>query len=220
MTDDGRPWTSDLPLPDAIAQQLQQMVQQSEMIAAQAQAAGLPTPPEVLPDDFLVEVTDQTTAQAIQTIFDAGWDEANVQFIFVENTSNKNILGWQPTVYGFDDTTKDHVLQNVHPYLVYPDPMKTDSSTWNYVVYFEPISRDEALNKFPQFAEQIDECARQGTLQWPGASAQMSSAAVYSQAFERDMVVIRHAWVKGQPYPMTPQQASSPSRTFPPGRRR
>lgn len=209
QNDDGTPWTPDKPLNDQWATWLQQQVEQAEMVNAQAQAMGLPQQPTSFIPDVIVDVTDQTSAQALQTIFDGQWEMAAGQFVFVENITNKNIFGWQPTLVEFKDDTKEHVLTNVHPKLVFPDPMHTDSKSASYEVYDQPISVEDAKEKYPSLAKLIDESnPRQGTIQWIGSS-QSSEIGTYDQAFERDMVVIRTCWIANMPYPMTPDAAVS-----------
>lgn len=199
------------PLDDNLAAALKEAIAQGQLMVARAAQTGM-APPQVPPKELLIEVNDQSAAAALQTVFDGMWDAAGAPYIFVENILNKNILGWQPTLYEFDDDElaggmdKKHVLTNVHPKQVFLDPLNTDSSKWQYAVYDQPISADEAKSKWPQLSDQIDFAAKEGVILPPGAK-HYEIAAMYHQAFQRHMVVVRTAWVRYQPYPLKPEQA-------------
>jgi hypothetical protein len=208
MTGEPRPWDQTEPLPDASAQMIQQQIQSDELLAAQLAAMGQPPPDGMLTKDAIVEVTDQTASQALQTIFDADWESADGNYIFCENILNKNVLGFQPTLYEYDDAEKRHILTNVHPKHVYVDPLNTDSSRWQYAIYDQPISADEAKCRWPQLADLIEANKAQGALQWPGSTRQ-DLASMYQNYFRRDMVVVRTAWLRYQPFPMTPEEAAA-----------
>jgi hypothetical protein len=201
----------DQPLDDNLAEFLKQKIEFGQQQAALAMQMGLPPPPTI-PEKVLVEVTDATSAHALQTLFDAAWEESDAGFVYCENILNKNVLGWQPTLYEFLDDEKKHQLTNVHPKHVFPDPIMTDSSRWQYVVYDQPVSVEEAKKKFPNLAKKLDEeWSDPGRIIFSGNRV-YDPASMYQENFQRDMVVIRTAWLRFQPYPMPLQQALNKGR--------
>jgi hypothetical protein len=194
------------PLPKRIGEMLKLRIEQERLIAATYAAQGLPSPVIPPPEDLIVEVNDSTSAQALQTLFDAKWEQSDSQATFVENVLNKNILGWQTTLIEFDDDIKSHVLTNVHPKHVFPDPLNTSSKRWAYCVFDQPISAAEAVTKWPHLAAKIMDVRRIGPLIYPGAN-QYDPANMFDQHYQREMVVVRTAWVRYQTYPMTREQA-------------
>lgn len=202
----GMPFDPMQPLDPQLAGFIKAQIEQGKAMAAAAAAQGMPEPDGILPEETLVEVTDFTTAAALQTVFDAMWEECGGQVVFGENVLNKNILGISPTLYQFDDETKQHVLENIHPLQVFLDPFKSLYTKGHYEVYVEPISADEACAMQPHLEKPIREAATYGVFHFPGVSHQGASAR-YLQKFGRDMVVVVHCWLRHQPYPMTPDEA-------------
>jgi hypothetical protein len=194
------------PLPKEIGEMYKLRIEQERMIAATYAAQGLPPPVPPPPEDLIIEVNDSTSAQALQTIFDAKWEQADAQAAFVENVMNKNILGWQPTLIEFDDEEKNHVLTNVHPKHVFPDPLHNNPKRWAYCVFDQPVSVDEALSRWPHLSAKIIDVAKVGTLNYPG-SHHYDPAAMFDQYYQREMVVVRTAWIRYQRYPMNREQA-------------
>jgi hypothetical protein len=134
------------PLPPEVAQQLKAEVESAEIVRARAAGMGQAPPPNLPPDELIVEITDATTSQALQTMFDAAWEEADAQSVFVENILHKNIFGWQPTLVEFLDDEKRHQLTNVHGFQVFPDPIHADPRRWGYVTAAEqPQPADPVL---------------------------------------------------------------------------
>jgi hypothetical protein len=191
------------PLPVQAAQQIKQQAQAEELFRNQQLAMGLPQPPAMTPKELLVEVNDRTSAEAVQTIHDALWEQACGQFVFVENCLHKNTLGLQPTLVEWNHETRQIELTNIHALQWFPDPLK--SRKGHYEIYDQPISADEAKAKWPAITKQIDERASQ-TLTWPGSKS-YDHGTLYDQHYERAMVVVRTAWIRHQPYPMDVQEA-------------
>lgn len=199
-------WGPTQPLPDAEVANLQQLIAMGEQAKAQAGAAGLPPPAGIIPAEVLVEVSDRTCSEILQVIYDAMWEACDGQYTFVENILNKNIVGWQPTLYEFDDEAKQHILTNIHPLQVFFDGTRSDLRRIQVAIYDEPVSADEAKAMYPDLAAEIDEWASAGPLRFPG-SRMYTPAFRYTQNFYREMLVIRHCWFRNQPYPMTPKDA-------------
>jgi hypothetical protein len=93
-----------VPLPPELVQQVQMLIDQGKMATMQARMAGMPPPRNIVPPEALVEITDQTTAQFTQTIFDALWEQCGGVEATAENVLNKKVLGWQPTLFEYDRT--------------------------------------------------------------------------------------------------------------------
>lgn len=189
------------PLPPEMAQQIQLIIDQSFI----PPMPGMPAAPPIK-QDVLLEVTDQTTAEALQLIFDGMWQESNCQLAFVENTVNRNIFGLQPTLYEFDRAEKRHILRNTQPRQVFIDPLNTDVTKWHYAVYDEAVSIEEAKTRWPKLAKELEAAANQGTIQ-PAGGASYTQSAAYQNNFSRDMVSVRTAWVRYEPYPVDPDRA-------------
>lgn len=195
------------PLEPQIVEQIRMRIDQEQFAASQAMAMGIAAPPITITDDVLVEVTDQTAASALQTIYDAMDEESNAPFYYAENILNKNVSGWQPTLYEFDDFLKKHVLTNPHALAVFVDPLHTDTTRSQYVIYDQAMWAPEAKKKYPDLdAKKIDAWAESGPIQRIGAMG-YTRPATYEQQFQRGMVLVRTAWIRCQPYPMSKQQA-------------
>ena len=191
-------------IPDPMSHQIMERAEAGE----QMKMAGLMAPGMLTKDD-IVEVNDATAAEAVQTVFDAMWDQSDCQALFVENVLYKNILGWQPTLYEFDDVEKKHVLTNVNPRQVFFDRLRSDLSRQQYAVYDEPISLEEAVALYPDFSQRLRDASNTGSLQFPGARMYTPAGDLQTARFDRGMVVIRHAWFRNQPFPMSAEQAIS-----------
>ena len=203
----GVPFDPMQPLPPELADDLQTQIAAAEQLRMQAMAAALPEPPGLLPKEVLVEVTDATAADWLQTIHEGMWEAANGQYYFTENTLNKCILGWQPTMVTFNRDLGHPELNNVNSMHVFIDPLATHPGRAGYMVWDEVICEEEALMRYPDAGTAIEMAASQ-SVNYPG-SKEYTTSSVYEQNFERRMVVIRHAWVKYQPYPMTPDEATA-----------
>lgn len=158
-------------------------------------------------NDVVIEVTDQSTAQTVQTVFDAQWEESGLQLDYTENNINKNVFGFQPSLYEFDDETKRHLLRNTLPKQVFVDPLQTDSTKWHYAVYDEAVSEEEAIARWPQLREKLEGQGDEGSIVRPGGASYDQSAAYNENSFSRHMISVRTAWVRYQPYPIDPDKA-------------
>lgn len=194
------------PLPDVVGENLKIMLEEQRMMAAQEMATGMPPSQPPPPEDLLIEVTDSTAAQWLQLVFDATVEKCDFIATYTESVLNKNILGWQCTLVEFDDEEKKHVLTNVHPKQIFPDPLNTDNKRWAWCVFDQPIGTYEAARKYPQFAAQIMDAGNRGTLIYPGGKT-YDPASMFNMHFQRDMVVLRTGWIRHQRYPMSPEQA-------------
>lgn len=202
-------WTPDKPIPDNLVDAIKANIDLGRRAQALAAAMGQPEP-QVMDPKVLVDVTDETAAQALNVVYGAMQDQSNFQQIFIENVLLKNIIGTQPTLCEFDDDTKTFCYQNVHARQVIYDPIQTMLSRSQYAGYDEPISADEAISRYPNIAKQINEAAIAGTIQFPGSRSYTPANVYIGHTYYRDMLVIRHFWARNQYYPavaMTPEQA-------------
>jgi hypothetical protein len=201
------------PLPPALASLVRRNIDEGERLAQQAAAAGLAPPVGWPTKDAIVEVTERTATEALQTVFDGMWELCNAYQVYVENILNKNTLGTQPTRYEFDDDQKMHLLENVHPRHVFLDPTKSTYDKCQHQIYLEPIGESEALCKYhdPKIQEEIRLAAQVGNIRFP-TLAGFTPAYPFTHTFQRGMVAIVHAWIRNQPYPMTPDEAVAAGR--------
>lgn len=192
---------ADQPITADMARELRAMVERERSMRAAATGIA----PKTL-DDAVVEVTDRTAADALQVVFDAKWEEANGQAIFGENVLNKNILGWQPTLFEVEPDGK-FCLTNVHPIHVFYDPLCSDSRLARYAIYDWLASTEQLIDRYPGHKDAIEAAGRR-SIGLPGQGAYTPSA-VYDQQFGREMAWVRSAWLRGQDYPMAEEEAIS-----------
>jgi hypothetical protein len=188
------------PLPEDVAQTIQLAIQQASLLASQA---GLPSP---IPDNILVPVNDRVAAEATQTVFDALWDRCDADYYVSENLLNSNIIGWQFMLYEWDDKEQNHVLSNPNFLQVHIDPLASDISRAQYVIYDQIMSADEAVAMYPQLEASIREMATEGVLRPAGYNYRLPY--VYQHLnFRRSMIIVRTAWLRNAAFPMTEEEA-------------
>lgn len=69
-----------------------------------------------------------------------------------------------------------------------------------------PIGVDEAVRTWPHLSQTLMDVARVGTLTFPG-SRNYPTASMFDNRYEREMVVVRTAWIRHQRYPMSRDEA-------------
>lgn len=202
-----QPWTGpdgSSQLPRALTDQEVQLVEQAINVATQ-QAAMIPGSDSAIPADILIGVTDRIATEALQTLFDAKWDECDADFTVGENGLYNAIIGWQFMLYEWDDERCAHILKNVPFLQIHIDPLATNLRDAQFLVYDQVMSADEAVAIYPDLVGPIREHASPGVIQPAGYQYRQSS--VYSTNFQRDMITVRTAWVRNQPVPLTPEDA-------------
>lgn len=199
-----------VPLPTDMAMQLKAMIDQGKMVTAQARMAGMPVPLGIVPPEALVEITDQTTAQFTQTVFDGLWEQSGGREAASENILNKKVLGWQPTLVEFDRTKIDYgesplTLTNVEGTQIYFDPQTSSYRPPRYIIMLEPVTWEEAKAKYPDLDwESLKGKFDSGTLTGRGRDRQ---GRLFDLDSARDRCVIRTLWHRHWMYPMNPDEA-------------
>ena len=193
------------PLPRAVYEQIDAMIQQGQQIAQQAMLAKAP-PPFVLPEELIAEVNDETTCDAVQTLFDALWSDSNADHYVVLDALYNGIVGWSNMYYRWDDQAERHLLHNAEFPQVYMEHSRTDISACNVATFDFVCCEEQGMAEFPDLAKEIDDRFSAGTVMPPGAWWKF--AAVYTgNTFWQKMGCIRKCWIRKQPYPMSPQEA-------------
>ncbi len=204
-----------VPLNDAETILVQQAVQESEALRTQARAMGMPEPVDILPEDFLIEVNDYTVSEALQTIFDIKAEQASFYAYIVENVLYNNIFGMQYLIVEFDDETlgsdghriNQFYFKNAEAPTVHLDPYRTNIRASQWVVYDEFLEADEAITLYPHLKGAINTNAVLGPPVLPGV-VPYQTPLPWFQAFQgARMVIIRNAWLRNQPFPLTPEEA-------------
>ena len=202
-----------IPLPPELADQVKMLIDQGKMMAMQARMAGMPPPMGVVPPEALIEMTDQTTAQFTQTLFDALWEQSNGIEACAENILNKKILGWQPTLFEADRAKIAYgespvTLTNIEGSQVLLDPATSPFRPPRYIILTELVSYEEGVAKYPNHADKLAEKSQSGTLRGRVRNAGGSTTSrLMGLNYVRDMCVIRTLWYRDQPYPMSPDEA-------------
>lgn len=196
------------PLRQDIYEQLQDAIEQGQNIVEQAKAARLPMP-KVIPPELIVEVNDTTTAAALQILFDAKWDECNADYHVITDSFYNGIVGWGHMFYRWDAMAQRHLLHNCEFQQVFLDPTRPDITLSSTAVWDFYLSEEQGAAEFPEFAEIIanSPAFTVGRPQIPGG-AQYTPADIYiSTTFRQRMGCLRFAYIRNQPYPMTPEDA-------------
>lgn len=194
------------PLPREVYDMLEQAVEQGQMLVQQAKERKLP-PPKVIPPELIVEISDATFAEAVQLLFDAKWEECNADYYAITDSFYNGIVGWNHMFYRWDALAERHVLALCEFPQVFLDPTRTDISESQTAVWDYVLSEEQATAEFPEFSRIIDQDFTQGRV-WPAGSYTYTYASIYADTtFRRKMGAIRFAWVRNQPYPMSPEEA-------------
>lgn len=200
-----------VPLPPELADQVKMLIDQGKAMTAQARMAGLPAPLGIVPENALVEITDQATAQFTQAIYDGIWEQCGGIEATSENILNKKVMGWQATLVESDrskiaDGDSPITLTNWEGSLIFFDPLTSSYRKPRYVIMKEPISLEEGIAKYPDIADVIAEKSESGTLQ-ARQRGTSGGGRLFNLEFARDMCVVRTLFIRDCPYPMTPDEA-------------
>lgn len=196
-----------VPLTDTEVALLKDEIELSEARKLQSQAMGLPVPLDLVPPEILVEVNDHTEAEAAQMIFDIKSDQANFSRYVIENVLYNNIFGTQFLLCDWNDQEKRFYFRNVELVTVAIDPFRTDVRDCQYLVYDQFMEADEAKATYPDLSSAIEANATQGPPTMPGITPYRTPMPWYQAYMGRRVIIVRTAWLRNQPYPLTPQQA-------------
>ena len=156
-------------------------------------------------DDFII-VNDVTTARAGKRLFDNRWEESDCDEAINEHAFYTRVFGFQPIFFQWDTHGEKIWLENPHGLSVYPDPVHTRVSQFDYLVWDYYLSLDKALAVYPQFKRRLKEAASEGKLDSPDERNSVYSIHA-DHDYERAMVQIRTAWIKNAEVPMTEEEA-------------
>ncbi len=192
------------PLNDGEYSQLKQLIQQSQM----AQQPGMGGP-AAIPPELIVEVNDATAVEALQDIFDAKWQESDVDRYLRENVLYTGIVGFADLLYQWDDDKRKHVLLSC-PYLaIQMDPNATGVSDADYVIFDQFISKERGCALYPELKQKIMESATQSYPAPPGPVQYTQPVAYNPTYMYREAVILRTCWIRYQEYALSPQDAES-----------
>jgi hypothetical protein len=161
----------------------------------------------MLPPEVKLEVTDQVFSEALQQLHDKKWEACDADFYVTEGVFLKTTFGTQSTVYGFDDSTKNHRLFNPLPFAVLYDHRHTHIRDMAHVVYIEFVPVEEALLRYPEHEQAIIDSIQTGTLDYR-FRPEIRIPAIYSaHDYKTQMVAITYAWLRHHKFPMTEAEA-------------
>ncbi len=161
--------------------------------------------PSILDHRAIVKINDAFRATIAQRVFGIKWKQAHGDEVAQENELYSNIFG-HSILWGEmneEDWTFD--LENPHVKEVLLDPTKTVIWRSKYAVITERMGLEEAKMEFPAFAERLVEAKALGRI---GDSTEWELGSQTSRTdFQTDQILIRIAWIRDQPFPMSPQEA-------------
>lgn len=198
-----------VPLEEPFVSMLKQEIELGKMLEAEARMNGQPVPVDIVPEEALIEITDQTTAQFTQVVFDALWEQCGGLEATAENILNKKVLGWQATLFEFDRGRISFgespvTITNVEGSNVDLDPLTSSFRRGRYKILYEPVSAEEGIAKYPDAADAIRGKSTSGTLNSRRRSRQ---SRLMDLEFSRDMCLVRTCWIRDWAYPMSPDEA-------------
>ena len=165
----------------------------------------------LIPEDDFVAITDTLAAEETQLRYDILWERGDFDYQLLESILNKGVIGHQASIVQWNDDTNEIEWFNVHPFNVWIAPDATGTNDSEYVIYDQIISREEALDRFPQHAAAIEE--HKG--QWQDERGDQSGGGGYIRLpyggtnFNRKMIRLRTYWRRHQllDMPMSPDDA-------------
>lgn len=159
----------------------------------------------VLDSDDVIAMNDRSCAEWMEQGVRILLDQANAEYYIWENIYNTAILGFQPLMPQWNPDSNLLEIYNPHPSNVRIDPTQTTIERAGYFIIEEVIPASEAKAKMPQYAEVIDEVKSEGVIE---EDQYFQLGNVYQNTdFKREMVRIRTAWIRWEPYPMSEQEA-------------
>lgn len=199
-----------VPLPPDLVDQVRLLIDNGKMMQAQARLAGMPPPIGIVPPEALVEITDQSTAQFTQTIYDGLWEQCGGIEATAENILNKKVLGWQPTLFESDRTKIAYgespiTLTNVEGTQILFDPATSSFRPPRYVIMREPVTYQEAMAdpEIQKIADKIKSAFVSGPLN----ARNGYGGRLFDMDSVEDRCIVRTLWHADWPYPMSPDEA-------------
>lgn len=174
----------------------------------QSLIAPEPMTPVLKPEDF-IEITDEIAADVLSNNCDILWDKGNNNRWLFENVNYNAIIGWQFGLYQWDDEDYCDKLCNIHLRHVWLPPEATSVEDAEYAVLRDRVSREQAIERYPDIEKQINEfLPRQdemtvGTQGTDDSGMYPLGGPWANTTFQRAMIDIWTFWVRGKKYPMT-----------------
>lgn len=178
--------TTQMPVPPA------GLSPQSLAIVQQAIAAQL------LPPTAISEVSPTEARNMWQRIFDVVWARSEPDEWFENNCLAKNVYGWQPATFEFDDREKKGIFKNIPLRQVFIDPTVERIEDAAYVIIDKVIDTQIAKKLYPQFADQIEEFSQEsGSIMRPPNTLQMGEQYETTH-YQRPVVTLTVAFFRDQ----------------------
>ena len=161
-----------------------------------------------LDTNAIIEINDAFRAERLQKLVELKWKQANVDAIMKMNELYCNVYGHAVSWCNVDERNWSIKLRNVHPRNALADPVQFIVDDFHYCVITEMVSLHEAIGQWPQFKEMLVEASTTGTLENTEEPGAWHMGSVYGDTkFQRDMVVIRNAYIRDSNFPMEPEEA-------------
>ena len=162
----------------------------------------------LLDTNAIVEINDSFRAERLQKLVELKWKDANGDLRMKMNELYCNIYGHAVSWCNIDERDWSINLRNVHPRNALADPVQFIIDDFHYCVITEMVSLHEAIGQWPQFKEMLVEASTTGTLENTEEPGAWHMGSVYGDTkFQRDMVVIRNAYIRDSNFPMEPKYA-------------
>lgn len=158
------------------------------------------------PDDFHL-VDDNAVADLEQTLIDIKWEEAAGPLVVRENTLNTNCLGIGPVFVDYDHRFHRFTFDNINAKRFYPDPRESSYARCGYQVYDRLLSKAEAIHLFPDHRAAIEAKVTKGFQRPMTGQVEDWGETDTEIEYEREMVIVRCAWLRYQSYPATEAEA-------------
>jgi hypothetical protein len=171
---------------------------------------GVQTQPTIDADVDIIEVGDETVADAIQAVLGIMWDRSSLDYHLVTNILNTGVVGFQPFLCQWNEETSLPEFVNVNQFQTWIDPLATSTTDADYFCYDEIIPADRAKRLYPEFAEVIERNKSQDPIsehEFGNTVYGRASTTFIDTQFKRDMVTIRTFWKRGVAFPMTMDEA-------------
>jgi len=152
--------------------------------------------------DFVM-VDEAMIAENLQLLIDALWEKAGMDFTLVQQVFAKQCFGHQAGIIEWDAKVHCFKVKNVHPTSVFLAPDSSGVHDSAYVVYDEWMSVRKAIASMPDHEAVIRASATTGAPSGgDNAGGHLADFGPASVHYEREMVVVRHLWMRDQVMPM------------------
>ncbi len=196
-----------MPLEGTQIAYVQAEVAKADQMRQMAIQANQPEPIGLLPKDFLLTVNEQMEADAAQLLMDYFTKRSKHGMYVQQNDLYNNIYGWQLMLTELDKPNNKFKYRNCECGTVHLDPFKTDIGESAYAIFDEYLGAEEAIALNPDLKTMIDQKATVGPPAFPGFVPSTAMLPYYRGFTGRRIVIIRTAWYRDQPFPLTPEDA-------------